>query len=106
MRNGGTGQLRTSRPEWNSERGPSKPRATLTMMSTIRARVRDGRLIVDEPTDLPEGTELDLVIDDAGDGLDEAERTALHAAIGQAWASFQAGEGRPAADVLRDLGKG
>ena len=38
------------------------------MMSTIRARVRNGRLIVDEPTDLPEGTELDLVIDDAGDG--------------------------------------
>lgn len=75
------------------------------MMSTIRARVRDGRLIVDEPTDLPEGTELDLVIDDAGDGLDEAERAALHAAIGQAWASFQAGEGRPAADVLADLAK-
>ena len=77
------------------------------MISTIRARVRDGRLIVDEPTDLPEGTELDLVIDDdAGDGLDETERAALHAAIARAWASFQAGEGRPAADVLRDLGKG
>ena len=29
-------------------------------MSTIRARVRNGRLIVDAPTDLPEGTELDL----------------------------------------------
>ena len=75
------------------------------MMSTIRARVRDGRLIVDEPTDLPEGTELDLVIDDSGDSLDDAERAALHAAIGQAWASFQAGEGRLAADVLADLAK-
>ncbi|MGB8222435.1 MAG: antitoxin family protein [Polyangiales bacterium] len=72
-------------------------------MSTIRARVRDGRLIVDEPTDLPDGTELDLVI---GDGLDGAERAALHAAIRQAWASFQAGDGRPASDVLRDLCKG
>jgi hypothetical protein len=75
------------------------------MMSTIRARVRNGRLIVDEPTDLPEGTELDLTIDDAGDSLDEADRAALHAAIGQAWASFHAGEGRPAADVLADLAK-
>ena len=76
------------------------------MMSTIRARVRDCRLVVDEPTDLPEGTEVDLVIDDAGDSLDEAEHAALHAAIRQAWASFQAGEGRLAAEVLRDLGKG
>jgi hypothetical protein len=26
-----------------------------------RARVRNGRLVVDEPTDLPEGTEVELV---------------------------------------------
>ena len=75
------------------------------MMSTIRARVRNGRLIVDEPTDLPEGTELDLLVDDAGDSLDESERAALDAAIARAWASVQAGEGRLAADVLADLAK-
>ena len=75
------------------------------MMSAIRARVRNGRLIVDEPTSLPEGTELDLVIDDADDDLDEAQRTALDAAISRAWASVQAGEGRTAADVLADLAK-
>ena len=75
------------------------------MMSTIRARVRNGRLIVDEPTTLPEGTELDLVIEDAGDDLDESERAELDAAITRAWASVQAGEGRPAADVLADLTK-
>ena len=73
------------------------------MMSTIRARVRNGRLIVDEPTSLPEGTELDLVVDDAGDGLDEVERAALDAAITRAWASVQAGEGRAPADVLAHL---
>ena len=73
------------------------------MMSTIRARVRNGRLIVDEPTNLPEGTELDLVIDDPGDDLDDSQRAALDAAITRAWASVQAGEGRPAADVLADL---
>ena len=75
------------------------------MMSAIRARVRNGRLIVDEPTSLPEGTELDLVIDDADDDLDEGQRTALDAAISRAWASVQAGEGRTAADVLADLAK-
>jgi hypothetical protein len=73
------------------------------MTSTIRARVRNGRLIVDEPTSLPEGAELDLVFDDAGDDLDEAERAALDAAITRAWASVQAGEGRSAADVLAAL---
>ncbi len=30
------------------------------MAMTVRARVKNGRLIVDEPTDLPEGTEIDL----------------------------------------------
>ncbi len=75
------------------------------MMSTIRAQVRNGCLIVDEPTDLPEGTELDLIIDDEGDQLDEAERAALDSAIARAWASVQAGEGRRAADVLADLDK-
>jgi hypothetical protein len=30
-------------------------------MISVRARVRNGRLVVDEPTDLPDGTELDLV---------------------------------------------
>jgi hypothetical protein len=72
-------------------------------MSTIRARVRNGRLLVDEPTSLPEGTELALVVDDEGDTLDEAERTALNAAISRAWASVQAGKGRAADDVLADL---
>lgn len=30
-------------------------------MMVVRAFVRHGRLIVDEPTDLPEGTEVELV---------------------------------------------
>lgn len=33
-------------------------------MSGVRAQVKNGRLIVDEPTSLPEGTVLDLVLDD------------------------------------------
>jgi hypothetical protein len=30
-------------------------------MMTVRARVKNGRLVVDEPTELPEGTEMELV---------------------------------------------
>ena len=35
-------------------------------MMTLKAQVRAGRLVLDEPTDLPEGTEVELtpVFDD------------------------------------------
>lgn len=48
-------------------------------MLTVRARVRNGRLIVDEPTDLPEGTEIELMADDAS-VPDEVVDTRLNAA--------------------------
>jgi hypothetical protein len=34
--------------------------ATVSHM-TLKARVKAGRLVVDEPTDLPEGTEVELL---------------------------------------------
>lgn len=74
-------------------------------MSAIRARVQQGRLILDEPTALPEGTVLDLVVDDEGDDLDDAERAALNQAISRAWASLRAGEGRSADAVLASIRK-
>lgn len=72
-------------------------------MSRIRARVRNGRLLVDQATELPEGTVLDLVTDDEGDDLDVTDRAALNQAISEAWASIQAGRGRPASDVLDEI---
>lgn len=56
------------------------PSATIFAM-TIKARVRAGRLVVDELTDLPDGTEIELLPLDPGDWLDEAERSALHEAL-------------------------
>ena len=72
-------------------------------MSVVRARVKNGRLVVDEPTSLPEGTVLDLVVDDEGDDLDAAERALRDEALVKAWQQAQAGDGRPAQDVLNDL---
>lgn len=34
-------------------------------MISVRGRVRNGRLVVDEPTDLPEGAEVELVAEEA-----------------------------------------
>lgn len=72
-------------------------------MSGVRARVQNGRLVVDEPTSLPEGTVLDLVLDDEGDDLDEVERAARDEAIERAWQQAQAGLGRTASQVIDDL---
>ena len=57
----------------------------------VKAHVREGRLVVDEPTDLPEGTEIDLLPLDPGDWLDESDRAALHEALRQSDADVAAG---------------
>jgi hypothetical protein len=70
---------------------------------TIKARVRDGRLVVDEPTNLPDGTEVELLPLDPGDWLDDTDRAALHAALAQSQADVDAGRLVDAADILRRL---
>jgi hypothetical protein len=72
-------------------------------VSPLRARVEKGRLVLDEPTNLPEGTVIDLVADDDGDDLTDEERRALHDALSASWRSAQAGKLRPAAAVLYEL---
>ncbi|MBM3461081.1 MAG: hypothetical protein FJX76_03170 [Armatimonadetes bacterium] len=72
-------------------------------MSELRAHVRDGHLILNVPTDLPDGTVLDLVVDDEGDDLSEEERRALHQVIARAWESVKAGRAFSAEEVLGDL---
>ena len=67
---------------------------------SVRATVENGRLVVDEPTSLPDGTVLELVIDDEGDDLDERERAALNAAIAESLQQADAGQTAPAEHVL------
>jgi hypothetical protein len=70
---------------------------------TIKAHVRGGRLVLDEPTSLPEGTEVELLPLDPGDWLDEADRAALHAALAQSQSDVAAGRLTEAAAVLKQL---
>jgi hypothetical protein len=52
----------------------------LSMMATLRARVHNGRLVLDEPTDLPEGEIVELVaLEDSV--LSAEEETGLAAAL-------------------------
>ena len=70
---------------------------------TIKARVHAGRLVVNEPTNLPEGTEVELLPLDPGDWLDDDDRAALHAALARSEADVKAGRLVDAADVLKGL---
>jgi hypothetical protein len=69
----------------------------------VKAHVREGRLVVDEPTDLPDGTEVDLLPLDPGDWLDEADRAALHEALRQSDADVVAGRLIDAEEILKEL---
>jgi len=72
-------------------------------MSPLRAHVEKGRLVLDEPTTLPEGTVVDLVADDEGDDLTADERRALHEALSASWESAAAGRLRRASAILDEL---
>lgn len=72
-------------------------------MNPLRVRVEKGRLILDEPTTLPEGTVLDLVLDDEGDDLSDKDREALHAALTRSCESVEKGDVRPASAIIDEL---
>jgi hypothetical protein len=55
------------------------------------AQVKNGRLTLDEPTDLPEGSVVPLEIADDWDDLDDEERAALHREIATSIAERKAG---------------
>jgi len=74
------------------------------MTLTLKARVRGGRLLLDEPVDLPEGTEVELVPADEGEGLDDADRARLHEALRRSADQFRAGKRTSAKKVLAELG--
>ena len=72
-------------------------------MLTVRARVRNGRLVVDEPTDLPEGTELELATSENEPwDLTAEQRAELKARL----ASSDPAKLVPAADVFARLRAG
>ncbi len=65
-------------------------------------RVRHGRLVMDEPTEFPEGTVIELVAVGGADHLDDEERARLHGVIDGALAESDE-EGIDAADLLAEL---
>ncbi len=57
-------------------------------MQALKARVRNGRLVLDEPTNLPEGAEVELTTDD----MDDEERDELNRSLVEAIKEMHAGD--------------
>ena len=69
------------------------------------AQVKNGRLTLDEPTDLPEGSVVPLEIADDWDDLDDAERAELHRELAASIADRKAGSATYSVEeVLAELG--
>ncbi len=78
------------------------------IMTPLRARVRNGRLVLDEPTDLPDGEVVELVpVDEVlahdEDDLDDEERERLHESLREGFRQAKAGESIDAAEAMRRL---
>jgi hypothetical protein len=76
------------------------------MQQPLRARVRNGRLVLDEPTDLPEGEEVELVLahaDDMDDDLSEDERKQLDESIAVSFEQAKNGQLIDGDEVLAKL---
>ncbi|MCL2723080.1 MAG: hypothetical protein FWD69_01460 [Polyangiaceae bacterium] len=58
---------------------------------------------MDEPTELPEGTELVLTVADEGDDMDDAERTQLHESLRRSIAQAKAGHFIDGDEVIAKL---
>ena len=70
----------------------------------MKARVHNGRLLLDEPTDLPDGTEVEIALLDRDD-LTRSERAQLDAALDAAAAAEAAGRVHPLSDALAEINK-
>ncbi len=72
-------------------------------MKPLKAKVVDGRYVIEERAELPDGTELYLVPANEGDDLDPAERAALHESIRERVADMKAGRTFDLEDVIAEI---
>jgi hypothetical protein len=80
----------------------------LETMQPLKAHVHNGRLVLDQPTDLPEGDVVELLpVDETlasgGDFLDDQERERLHESLRESIEQMNAGQTIDAAEALAEL---
>lgn len=73
------------------------------MQHILHAHVKNGRLVLDEPTDLPEGEVVSLVVVGDGDDLDDEDRAALDRSLDEAVDEMLTGERVEAEVVVAEI---
>ena len=68
-------------------------------MHARKIQVKNGRLVLDEATDLPDGAEVEILVID--DDLTSEERAELHASLDRALDDSDAGRGTDAWEYLK-----
>ena len=82
----------------------------MTEMPSLKAHVKNGRLVLDEPTDRPEGEVIELIpldnsLAQGGDYLDDADRERLHRSIERGIEDVKAGRSVEARLVIDELSR-
>ena len=73
-------------------------------MTALKAHVMNGRIVVDEPVDLPDGAEVRVYLYDAAvDAMSSKERAALERALERSLEQADAGDLIEADDILAEL---
>jgi hypothetical protein len=71
-------------------------------VAILRGRIESGRVVVDEPVDLPDGTEVEIAVAETDDMTAE-ERAEIDASIDRGMDQAARGEGSSPEEVLRRL---
>lgn len=74
------------------------------LVTALKAHVVNGKIVVDEPVDLPDGSEVRVYLyDAAADGMSAQERAALEQRLERSLAQADAGDLFDADEVLDEL---
>lgn len=73
-------------------------------MQALKAHVENGRIVVDDPVDLPEGTKLEVYVGEPDDDMSEQERAELLRSIDDGLEDVDAGDVREFKEVVSSLG--
>jgi hypothetical protein len=74
------------------------------LVTALKAHVVNGKIVVDEPVDLPDGSEVRVYLyDAAAEGMSADERAALEQRLERSMAQADAGTLIDADDVLDEL---
>lgn len=76
------------------------------LVTALKAHVVNGKIVVDEPVDLPGGSEIRVYLyDAAAEGMSKEERAAVEKALESSIAQADAGELVDADEVLAELSR-